>query len=148
MYHSSNPSVQPITKKEENMSSRNILIIDDDHDLTNSVQAYLEARGYIVRTADNGERGWAAMEESRPDLVVLDIMMDTDTEGFNLAYKIKRTEAFKEIPIIILSGFQQHLRDKIQSFEFIIGQEWPAAVLLEKPASLARILESVEQLLA
>lgn len=129
------------------MTSKSILIIDDDRDLANSVKVYLEARGYQVRTAHNGSDGLREIEQQKPDLVVLDIMMDTDAEGFNLAYKLKESEATKSIPIVILSGFTDHLKDKFHSFDFIMGRQWPAAVHIEKPASLRRIGETVDQLL-
>jgi len=130
------------------MTSKNVLVVDDDKELTQSVKAYLEARGYAVRTAHSGAEGQREIESARPDLVVLDIMMDSDADGFNLAYKLKGDEATRDIPIIILSGFTGHLKDKFRSFEFVMEREWPAAVHLEKPASLAAIGAAIEQLLA
>lgn len=130
------------------MTPKNILIVDDDRDLTNSVKAYFEARGHSVRMAHNGADGMKAIETERPDIVLLDIMMDTDADGFNLAYKLKGNEAYRQIPIVILSGFTEHLKDKSRSFEFVMERDWPAVAEIKKPASLARIGETVERLLA
>lgn len=130
------------------MKKNNILVVDDDRDLTNSLKAYFEARGHAVRMAHNGADGMREIELERPDVLVLDIMMDSDADGFNLAFRLKNEPAYRDIPIIILSGFTDHMKNKSKSFEFVMGQDWPAAEYLKKPASLASIGEAVERLLA
>jgi DNA-binding response OmpR family regulator len=130
------------------MTAKNILVVDDDSDLTNSLKAYFEARDYGVRLAHNGAEGMCEIERSRPDLIVLDIMMDTDADGFNLAFKLKSEEAYREIPIIILSGFTDHLKSRSKSFEFVMERDWPAAEYIKKPASLSNIEAAVGRLLA
>jgi len=130
------------------MKTKNILVVDDDRDLTKSMKAYFEVRGYGVRVAHSGAEGMAEIEREMPDLLLLDIMMDNDADGFNLAYTLKGKEAYRKIPIIILSGFMDHLKDKSGSFEFVMGQDWPAVEEIKKPASLARIGDVVERVLA
>jgi two-component system, OmpR family, response regulator len=130
------------------MSNGNILVVDDDRDLTRSIQAYLETRGYRVRMAHSGTDGMTEIEREQPDLILLDIMMDYDADGFNLAYKLRNDETYRDIPILILSGFTDHLKDKSESFEFIMGRDWPAVEEIRKPASLAEIGAAVERVLA
>ena len=130
------------------MRMKNILVVDDDRDLANSIKAYFEARGYGVRMAHNGADGMKEIERQRPDVLVLDIMMDTDADGFNLAFRLKNEDANRDIPIIILSGFTDHLNKKSKSFEFVMDRDWPAAEYIKKPASLANIGEAVERLIA
>ena len=130
------------------MTTKNLLVVDDDRDLTNSLKAYFEARGYGVQVAHSGAEGLNAIENARPDLIILDIMMDTDADGFNLAYSLKAKEAYQKIPIIIMSGFMEHLNDKSKSFEFVMGNDWPAVEEIKKPASLARIHAAVDRALA
>lgn len=130
------------------MAAKNILVIDDDKDLTNSLKAYFEARGYGIRVAHSGAEGMNAVADAPPDVILLDIMMDTDADGFNLAYSLKAKEAYRKIPIVILSGYMDHLKDKSKSFEFVMGEDWPAVAEIKKPASLARIHEVVERVLA
>jgi len=84
----------------------------------------------------------------RPDLMLLDIMMEYDADGFNLAFKLKEDENYRDIPIIILSGYMDHLKDKLKSFEFVMGRDWPAIADIKKPASLASIGEAIEKALA
>jgi DNA-binding response OmpR family regulator len=133
---------------ERVMTKKNILVVDDDRDLAHSIKAYFEARGYGVRMAHSGEEGMGQIAAERPDLILLDIMMDNDADGFNLAYRLKEENAYREIPIVILSGYMDHLRDKFKSFEFVMGRDWPAVEDIKKPASLTRISEAVERLLA
>lgn len=126
---------------------KNILMIDDDKDFVLSTKTFLEGRGYRVETAHNGTEGWEKIKEGKADLIVLDIMMDTDNEGFNLAYKMKETEATKRIPIIIVSGFSQYLKEKMDQFEFIMGREWPAAAQMDKPINLKDLANTIGRIL-
>ena len=126
---------------------KSILMVDDDKDFTYAVKAYFEARNYEVRTAHNGADGKKEIDQALPDIILLDVMMDTDADGFNLAFELKNNEATRNIPIIILSGFTDHLKDKAQSFEFIMERDWPATEYIKKPASLASIGATVERLL-
>jgi len=127
---------------------KSILMVDDDKDFIYSLKAFFEARGYEVRTAHNGADGKKEVDKALPDIITLDVMMDTDADGFNLAFDLKNNEATRNIPIIILSGFTDHLKDKANSFEFIMGNDWPATEYIKKPASLVTISAAVDRLLA
>ena len=72
-------------------------------------------------------------------------MMDTDTEGFNLAYKMKDVETTRRIPIVIVSGYPQYLDQKFEKFEFILGRDWPAVAQLEKPIDLKDLAKTIER---
>ncbi len=113
-----------------------ILLVDDDQDLIGSVQAFLGARGYAVDTAFNGPSAEARIAAQRPDLIVCDVMMDHDSEGFDLAFRLKRRPELRPVPIILLTGFLQHLEEKLTSFVSITEEPWPAARMLEKPVNL------------
>ena len=127
------------------MENRNILLIDDDRDFVLSTKTFLEGRGYNVDTAGNGTEGWEKIKAGKPALVVLDIMMDYDAEGFNLAYKLRQDDSRRETPIIIVSGFSKHLSEKMKDFEFVLGQDWPADAYFEKPIDLKELAKSVEK---
>jgi CheY-like chemotaxis protein len=126
-------------------TKKSILMIDDDRDFVLSTKTFLEGRGYQVDTAHNGTEGWEKIQKGKADLIVLDIMMDTDTEGFNLAYKIKDMEATRRIPIVIVSGFPQHLDEKFEKFEFILGRDWPAVAQMEKPIELKELAKIIDR---
>lgn len=125
-----------------------VLLIDDDQDFVLSTKTFLEGRGYAVETAYNGKEGWEKIKTGTNDLLVLDIMMDYESEGFNLAYKLKQEEATKNLPIIIVSGFSQHLAGNMEKFEFILGRDWPADAYMEKPINLKLLAEKIEKFVA
>ncbi len=130
------------------MRAKRILMVDDDRDLVASVRAFLEARGYDVDTAHSGVEARERLAERIPDLVVLDIMMDYDTEGFNVAYKLREDPETARIPVIIMSGFTKELDTKTHVFEPMMYREWPAAKFLEKPVKLADLAGAIAGLLA
>ncbi|MCU0594383.1 MAG: response regulator, partial [Desulfobacterota bacterium] len=111
-----------------------ILIIDDDRDLVESIRIVLESRKYGVRTAHNGKDGFKQVQEKAPDLILLDVMMATDTEGFSLAYKLRNNPAYKDIPIIMVTGFTKKMAEVgAEKFQHIMGENWPVTQFLEKP---------------
>jgi CheY-like chemotaxis protein len=129
------------------MRRKRILLVDDDRDLVAGVKAYLEARGYEVDTAHSGVEGRERIAAGRPDLVVLDIMMDYDTDGFNVAFKLREDPATADIPVIIMSGFTKELDTKTSVFEPMMYRDWPAAKFLEKPVKLADLAAAIADLL-
>jgi DNA-binding response OmpR family regulator len=128
--------------------NKKILLIDDDGDFVASTRAFLQGRGYEVDTAANGTEGWQKIQAGAPDLIVLDIMMDYDAEGFNLAYKLRQDDATGKTTIIIVSGFSQHLSEKMTDFEFVLGQDWPADAYFEKPIQLKELAKSIDRIIS
>ncbi len=125
-----------------------ILIIDDDRDLVNSIRIILKSKDYDVRVAYNGQEGFKKIEEKAPDLILLDVMMATDTDGFDLAYKLNRNKQFSGIPIIMVTAFPQKMAEKgPDSFQHILGESWPVSEFLEKPIDPEELLAVVERLL-
>lgn len=125
-----------------------ILVIDDDRDMVNSVRIILESKGYQVRAAYDGQEGMAKIEEKMPDLIVLDVMMATDTEGFDLAYKLRRHPDYGRLPILMVTGFSQKMNEMgTEGFQHIMGESWPVSHLLEKPIDPEELLAAVEALL-
>lgn len=86
-----------------------ILLIDDDEDLLRSFQVMIESKGFDVITASDGKDGYTKLKNEKPDLLVLDVMMNTDLEGYNLLHVIKQEPAYKKLPIILLTGMIDRL---------------------------------------
>lgn len=86
------------------MEKNKLLIIDDDPDLLISLKAILEKENYIVFTALSKDEGISMLSEKSPDLLILDIMMETDLQGYYMLDELRSNDVFTEIPIIIYSG--------------------------------------------
>ena len=125
-----------------------ILIIDDDKDIVDTMRIILESKAYQVRAAYNGKEGYAEMEKKVPDVIILDVMMSTDTEGFDLAYKLQRNSLYKEIPIIMLTSFPQRMIEEgPEKFQHILGEGWPATLFFEKPIDPQKLLSAIDEIL-
>ncbi len=81
------------------MPEKTILVIDDDADILLFCTSLLEAHGYLVKTATSGAAGLEAAAAEKPDLIILDIMM----ERINTGYKVAETLG-RDIPILIFSS--------------------------------------------
>lgn len=122
-----------------------ILIIDDDKDLVDSITVILESKNYQVRRAYNGKEGYSKIEEKVPNLIVLDVMMATDTEGFDLAFKLKNNPLYKDIPIVMVTGFPKKMAEEgPERFQHIMGESWPVSELMEKPIDPEELLTAIE----
>ncbi len=125
-----------------------ILIIDDDKDLVGSMRIVLESKGHKVRTAADSKAGYAEIQAKIPDLIILDVMMTSDTEGFDLAYKLRNQAAYGEIPILMVTSFPKHMAEQgPEKFQHILGEDWPVTKFLEKPLDPEELLAAVADLL-
>jgi DNA-binding response OmpR family regulator len=125
-----------------------ILVVDDDPDIRDSITIILTSHNYTVHTASNGKEAVQALEEKKPDLMILDIMMASDTEGFDLAYDLRERPEFKSLPIIMLTSFLAKVREEGPGdFAYILGEQWPAQWLLEKPLDTRKLLDRIEAIL-
>ena len=126
-----------------------ILLVDDDHDFRDALQIILRNHGYGVRTAGSRHEALEALKVKRPDLIILDVMMTTDTEGFDLAYEIKEKYGAGNLPIIFLTSFLEKVRDEGPGkFQHILGEEWPAKWMFEKPVDTKKLIAKIEGILA
>ena len=93
-------------------SEGKILVIDDDLDYLKVTSIILKAKNYSVVTANNPREGKEKLFTEKPDLILLDIMMDSLFDGFSLCHKIKTSkeyEKFKDIPIIFVSAVKERI---------------------------------------
>ncbi len=129
-------------------SEGEILLVDDDRDIRDSIGIILESNGFSVRTAANGREALSELKAKMPDLMILDIMMATDTEGFDLAYELKSKPEFANLPIIILTSFLERVRSEgPEKFQHILGEEWPAKWMFEKPVDSKKLLDKIRGIL-
>ena len=127
----------------------NILLIDDDPDIITSVRMTLESVGHQVEDARNGEEGIEKIKLDRPDLVILDVMMDTKTEGFQLALKLRNPDptsefyAFKDIPILMLTAIHSTTPLRFEpDIDYL-----PVELFVDKPIDPDDLIEKVDWVL-
>ncbi|MDH3290173.1 MAG: response regulator [Gemmatimonadota bacterium] len=121
-----------------------ILIVDDDADYVAAVGAYLEANGFTVVTAANGQEGLRMAARHRPALIIMDVMMGDRTEGLFAVNELRRLPGLERTPIIVASA----LYTTEPEFTVPPEAEWLAgATFLGKPVDLSVLLERINTLL-
>jgi len=134
------------------MANEKILIIDDDPDMVEAMRMPLEANAYIVITASSGKEGLQRAKEEIPDLIILDVMMETDTEGFHVAYELRSEEPDSEykdcrdIPILMITAISQKKGMNFSPEKD--GTFLPVDGFIEKPILPNDLLEKAAELLA
>lgn len=128
------------------MGNAKILITDDDQDIRDSLQAILEAENYTVVTAADKDEGMNMIKTEKPDLMILDVMMTTWQDGFEMARELKQDPEYKDIPILMLTGVKEKTGI---DFKSTAGDEtWnPVDGFLEKPVQPDVLLSEIARLL-
>jgi len=130
--------------KEMNKPQK-VLLIDDDPSFITAITPILESRGYQVEAAYNKEEGMEKIEKLRPDLILLDIMMERLTDGFDLCYKLKHDPELRKIPVLAVSAINKEVGFKFSPD--IDGEYFEADDFVEKPVKPEHLLQRVEKLL-
>jgi DNA-binding response OmpR family regulator len=127
------------TEAAEERKARRILLVDDDYEIVDSMRIALEARGYNILIARDGNQGLAMAEREDPDLVILDMMMPKRS-GFLVLEKLRRS---RPVPLrVIMITANEGSRHK--AYAEMLGVD----DYIRKPFAMDRLLESVDRLLA
>ena len=129
------------------MAKQSILIVDDDKDLVAVLTMALESAGYRIISAANGTEAWERAHESRPDLAIIDVIMDTIGEGVRLTHRFRLDEKLKDVPIIMLTGIKQKLRLDIEPQDEAGYRYLPVDKFMEKPVDPSTLLREITDLL-
>ena len=105
-----------------------IVIIDDDPDILEASSLVLESKGFKVLTANNPNDGYTLVKEKKPDLIILDVMMDEPDDGFFLAQKFRKEGI--DTPILMYSSISKAI-----GFVYDTGELVPVNEFVEKPIS-------------
>ncbi|HPQ44763.1 MAG TPA: response regulator [Syntrophales bacterium] len=123
---------------------KKVLLIDDDRDFLMATKLILEKSGYEVFLAESGKSGLAMIESTCPDLAIVDMMMETWGEGFDVISKIRSLEMGKDMPLVMLSGVD--LQGPYQSYE--PSDEFPKVnMILHKPVKAEDLIRYVGELI-
>ncbi len=124
---------------------KRILLVDDDRDFVASVKAWLEANDLEVQVAFDGATGLKTAIKEKPDLMILDVMMATDTEGIEISRKVAEVAELSRMPVVMLTGMR---KAKNLPFGLEPDVNWlPVRVVLEKPVPPDQLLKEIKRLL-
>lgn len=116
-----------------------ILVVDDEPQITEIVEAFLVNAGYDVAISNDGKKAIQTAKEVRPDVILLDIMMP-GTDGYSICNEIKSDPALANVPVVFLTGKDMN-EDMGRSFK--VGGD----MFIKKPFSCERLLEIVNIIL-
>ena len=127
---------------------KKILIIDDDKDYCRSVQALLEREGYEVSCAMSGSEGLEMAISVKPDLIVLDVMMENMWAGYEVSQTLKFRSGYESVgrvPIVMVSSIEEHPAERFarSSNPTMVGPD----VYLTKPLEVKVFVETIRSLL-
>ncbi|OGF45546.1 MAG: hypothetical protein A2452_10275 [Candidatus Firestonebacteria bacterium RIFOXYC2_FULL_39_67] len=124
---------------------KNILLVDDDFDFTEAVENFLEAASYNVEVENKDENAIEHIRNSKPDLVLLDVLMTKETSGFEIAEKMNLDESLKKIPVIFLTAYFK--RTGLTDKEDEIVKKWEnVKYVLDKPVKPSILLGVIQKL--
>ena len=127
---------------------KTILAVDDELQTRDFVSTVLEENGYTPVLAENGEEAMEIIRQNKPDLVILDIMMPKQS-GIKMYRELKRTESFKDIPVIVCSGLPRRTYLRAQAaLTDTSGESVPDPdAYLEKPVTPERLEDTIKKVL-
>lgn len=124
---------------------KKILIIDDDADVREAIQTILENK-YETKTASGKKDGFETLEYFTPDLILLDVMMESTTSGFEMARELKNNDKYKNIKIIMLTSVDSESNIDFKSEAG--DSDWlPVDQYIEKPVVPDILLDKMEKVL-
>lgn len=125
--------------------NKKVLLVDDDVDLVDVNREFLQKKGYQVTVAYNGEKALRKALTEKPDVIVLDVVMKTPTEGIHVSQKLRENEQTKNVPIIMLTAMREKMNIPYQvepEEEYL-----PVTEFVEKPVPPDKLVEKIEQML-
>lgn len=130
------------------MTTRRILIVDDEPDALEFLRDLLEDNDYVVASADSAAAGLAQAKRERPDLICVDVLMP-DQSGISLYQQLKTDPELKDVPVVITSGLNvSRDLDKIEYRRMADGAIIPEPEgFVEKPVNIQRFMELISRVL-
>lgn len=132
-----------------NKTAKTVLLVDDDVDFLDANRMALEAAGFRVLLAHDGREGFSVASKNAVDVAVLDVMMTTPDEGFELARKLRSEQRTRKIPLIMLTAVNEDMRSrKLPTFSNRDRDDaWlPVDQFVEKPVAPRKLVTLVQEL--
>ena len=120
-----------------------ILIVDDDPDFQNATRIVLEKEGHAIISAESGNEGYRRAKEDRPDLIVLDVIMDSVLDGLSMSRQMYEDTEMRDIPIIMVTSIANtDYAELFPTDEYI-----HIRAFMSKPIDPAKLIKRVNKLL-
>jgi CheY-like chemotaxis protein len=124
-------------------SGHTILLVDDDADFVEMHRLLLEQNGYTVKAAYSGRQCLEAVAAGRPDIIILDMAMESPSDGFDVSRSLRNSEHTKGIPLVMITSVNDSIPFRLEP-----DRTWlPVDALLEKPVDPQLLLEVVSRAL-
>jgi CheY-like chemotaxis protein len=118
-----------------------VLVVDDEIEFVEVAKLVLERDGFEVVTANSGEEARTKAVAEKPDLIILDVMMETKTAGFEAARWLRENETTRDTPIIMLTAVNQEV-----PWRFGPDDIWlPVDTFVDKPVTPEKLLEEAHK---
>jgi len=117
------------------MKKLSIMVVDDDPDILDIAKTILERSGYVVQTADSGMKVFSLLEEKKPDLIILDVMMP-HMSGLEVLERLKGTAETSSIPVILLTA-------QVQQEDMQRGYKLGANYYVTKPFTGTQLINGI-----
>ena len=121
-----------------------VLLVDDDEAFLHAMSLLLDRAGYNVLTARDGRSGLAAAREHKPDVVVVDVIMNSPDEGFVLARAIRGDSSLSEAKMLLLTGVGKQYQMLFEPDDLWL----PVDKVLEKPITGEELADEISAVLA
>jgi CheY-like chemotaxis protein len=126
------------------MAKKKILIVDDDTDFVFYTKTVLEQNGYDVISAGNGNQGNIMLAREKPDVVIIDVIMSSVLDGFNMSRSMREDPAFKDTPIIMVTS----IANTDYSTLFPTDENIDIDAFLTKPIKPSDLTQKIEEVLS
>jgi CheY-like chemotaxis protein len=119
--------------------AKTVLLVDDDADFVEMNRVLLEQNGYAVRVAYSGRQCLEQVAMLRPDIIILDMVMEKQSDGFDVSRELRNSEHTKSIPLVMITSVNDAIPFRIEP-----DRTWlPVDALLEKPVDPQLLLTVV-----
>ncbi len=126
--------------KHTSESKRTIMVVDDEPEIVTVVRLMLEQKGFNVRCAYNGQQVFADLEEQKPDLIILDVMMP-EMDGLEVLRRLKGAPETSSIPVVMLTALEQYEN-------VLTGYKAGADHYITKPFTRTQLMTGINRLLS
>ena len=123
-----------------------ILIIDDNTDYLFTMKTFLSRNGFEVETASDGQTGMELIRKEHPNLILLDVMMETTFSGFEVCRQIRNDTELKSIPIIGITGMEDELGLKFDKYDD--SDYFSPDAFFDKPVDKDALLKKIMDLIS